>query len=110
MPDYELADDRILRQENMEARPFYKNEGIRALWAAVTIRVMKDYELAMKSRNPNIIAECEAFFESEAFACLSGGWGANEVRKAIQKNAKGGKNEGVSIWSYHRPHPVHCPE
>ena len=100
-------EDLKLDAENKAARPYYRGDGIKALWAAVTLRVMKAHEIAIRRGNPNIARDCEAFFETEAFGCLSGGWTAEEVRKAIQQHVEGGPNEGISAWGYRRPRGVH---
>lgn len=85
-------EEQKMREENLAAREAgYCDEGVRALYAAVALRTIKDYQRAIHNEKHYIpvIAEltkkeCEEFFDSEAFSELTGGCGTTEVRHAIE--------------------------
>lgn len=87
-------EEQAMREENLAARERgFCDEGVRALYAAVALRAIRDYQQAIRTEkrchNPRLEAkllksECEEFFDSEAFGDLTGGCGTKEVRHAIE--------------------------
>lgn len=84
--------EKQMRAENLEARPYYRLDGLRALCAAVTLQAMRDYKMALEYNYPGTIYDCEYFFEhSEIFGYVSDGYGLTEVKKAIKERMEGAK-------------------
>lgn len=93
-------EDRAIRDENLEHRPFYDDEGIRRLMAAVCLRGIADYRKAVKRiwlcRNGDVRrdaerrkAECEQFFDSGMFTEITGMSGKEEAVRAILRIPNG---------------------
>lgn len=92
-------EERAIREENLAARPGYRIDGIRALYAAVALRTVKDYKgaliaekerrgktkFARKNRN-SLLEECEEFFNSEAFGEITNGLTAADVYDRLMEN------------------------
>lgn len=79
-----------IREENLQYRPFYRTEGVRALWAAVATRAIRDYNVVRKRndlRARTTQEECRQFFNSELFGEITNGLEANDVDIQLEKNS-----------------------
>ena len=81
--------DQAIREENLAARPYYCDEGIRALAAAVALQAIKDYAAAKKSNMVYTAKDLEEFFETDIFSCISGGIEAKDIDALVEGRMEG---------------------
>lgn len=79
-----------IREENLQYRPFCRTEGVRALWAAVAVRAVRDYNAVRKQNDKHAESEktqLQDFFNSELFGEITNGLEANDVDIQLEKNS-----------------------
>ena len=82
----------VIEPREVRNRPEqWDSDGVRAIWAAASVKTITDYRAAMhrKDRKASaLIRECEEFFDSDAFGYLTNGLGAKDVRALVEKEMK----------------------
>lgn len=79
-----------IREGNLQCRPFYRTEGVRALWAAVAVRAVRDYNAVRKQNDKHSENEktlLQEFFNSELFGEITNGLEAKDVDIQLEKNS-----------------------
>ncbi len=94
-------EDIPLAKENLAAREYYDNDGIRSLLAAVSLKACADYKDASRGlyvdKQPpeRTMKECHTFFCGEVFSMFIGNMTPEEAEKHIKDTPNGALN---SIW------------
>ena len=97
-------EERAIREENLKARPYYDIDGIRALYSAVALKTIKDYEMYIRLGSKGAGMElCEAFLNSHAFGALYNGADAHDIRKKIERRMKEGGGQCFARNHYRIP-------
>ena len=94
-------EDYKMHAENLAARPYYTEDGIRRLYAAVCLRAIQDYKSSSAYERRHI----KDFFDSDMFAFFTNGIPGDEVARIIDnmpefympaENKKQTKKEAVT--------------
>lgn len=98
---------KIIKPEPVEMRDRpaqWDSDGVRAIWAAASLKTIRDYRAAMRRKDGKasaLVKECEEFFDSDAFGYLTNGLGAKDVRDLVEKemanNARTGNRDTYRI-------------